>query len=261
MSLETLQKAFKEAAVSRNTKDFLETYLPYEKKEAQGRFAIYQNNIMGSLSRVLAEAFPACEKLVGEEFFRHKAYQFIERNPPQKAALLYYGDDFIRYFEGIGHDNNYAYWGEVAAYEWAQHSCYYGADAQTLSLQDLATFDGEDFGSLVVILAPAVQLLKTTYNVQDIIDVVKAATDDEEKGDIKEGFEIEKTHDSYLFYPTESKSCVEKVSPVTFKALEILQQAPCSFEDLSVIFSELEDETVFASFITLLFDKKLLIRM
>lgn len=261
MSLRNLQNAFKEAAISRNTKDFLGTYLPYEAKEAQKRFAIYQNNIMGSLSSVLVETFPACEKLVGEEFFRHKAYQFIEKNLPQKASLFYYGGEFVRYFEDAGRENNYAYWGEVAAYEWAQHSCYYGADAQTLSVQDLAVFDQEAFGSLVVMLAPAIHLLKTVYNIQDIIDFVKAEAEEQEGGEVKEGFEIDKTHDCYLFYPRESKSCVEKISPVAFKALEALQKAPCSFEDLAAMFEKQEDEVVFANFITLLFDKKLIIRM
>ena len=45
MSLRKLQNAFKEAATSQNTKGFLETYLPYERKEAQERFSIYQNNM------------------------------------------------------------------------------------------------------------------------------------------------------------------------------------------------------------------------
>ena len=47
MSLRKLQGAFKKAATSQNTQDFLATYLPYEKQEAQERFAIYQNNVMG----------------------------------------------------------------------------------------------------------------------------------------------------------------------------------------------------------------------
>ncbi len=256
MSLNNLQKSFKDAATSQNTKQFLETYLPYETEEAQERFAIYQNNIMATLAGVLASTFPACEKLVGEDFFRHKAYKFIENNLPQQAPLFKYGEGFIGYFDAIGRENNYAYWGEVAAYEWAQHGCYYGIDAETLSPQDLASFDETSFGKLVVKLAPAVQLLKTSYNIQNIIDVVT------EKSCVnEEGFQITKTHDHYLFYPTEIKVGVNKVDKLFFKALQTLQDTPCSFETLAAMFAGQEDEAVFASFITVLFDKKLLIRM
>lgn len=263
MSLKSLQNSFKKAAISQNTEGFLEAHLPYEKKEAQERFSIYQNNIMASLSSVLATTFPACEKLVGEDFFRHKAYGFIKNNLPQKAVLFEYGAGFIEYFEAVGRENNYGYWGEVAAFEWAEHSCYYGADAQTLSLQDLVAFDESTFGELVVRLAPAIRLLETTYNVQEIVEVVKGPLDEEDGNitDMKEGFEISKTHDFYVFYPMESKGSVDKVSSFVFKALVALQKAPCSFESLAAMFAEQENETVFAGFITLLFDKKLLIRM
>lgn len=254
MSLKKLQYAFKKAATSQGTQEFLETYLPYDKEEAQGRFAIYQNNVMANLAGVLVNTFPACEKLVGEDFFRQRAYKFIEKNLPQHAALFLYGADFISYFDTLGQENNYAYWGEVSAYEWAWHCCYYGTDAQTLSLQDLATFNEETFGNLIVQLAPAVHLLKTTYNIQDIINVVKEPSI--EKND---QFEVNKTHDHYLFYPTKKTVDVVKVDPCAFKALEALKTSSCSFETLTNLFQEQKDETLFASFITLLFEKEILI--
>ena len=256
MSLNNLQKAFKDAATSQKTKSFLSRYLPYETEESQERFAIYQNNIMANLAGVLASTFPVCEKLVGEDFFRHKAYKFIKNNLPKKAALFYYGEDFVNYFDAIGRENKYAYWGEVAAYEWAQQCCYYGIDAETLSRQDLASFDETSFGKLIVRLAPAVQLVKTSYNIQNIIDVVT------EKSCVNEDdFQITKTHDHYLFYPTEIKVEVNKVDKLFFKVLQTLQDTPCSFETLAAMFAGQEDEAVFASFITVLFDRKILIRM
>ena len=257
MSLKGFQEDFKVASVSKTTPYFPKGYLPYDPQESIERFSIYQNNIIENLVGVLANTFAACEKLVGEDFFKQTARSFVKDNLPKEAALYKYGKDFVSYFGTLGRQHNYAYWRDVAAFEWAENECYFEADTETLSPQELTNFSDADFQKLCVFLSPTVRLLETNCNIKDIVNFAKS-------DGVESGKEIESDRSEvltmphyYLFYPTETKVIVDEINKVVFGALQSLGD-PIPMEVLAEKFSNQGCEQRFPSFLQLLFEKRLL---
>src|SRR4029453_14611961 len=65
------------------------------------RFGVYRNNVYAGLIDVLAGRFPVVARLVGEEFFRAMARDYVEREPPSSAVLLRYGAGFADFIAGF----------------------------------------------------------------------------------------------------------------------------------------------------------------
>ena len=61
------------------------------RSDAGQRFAIHRNNVMSSLVRALEDGFPVTRLLVGEEFFRAMARDYVRAQPPRSPVLLEYG--------------------------------------------------------------------------------------------------------------------------------------------------------------------------
>jgi len=53
------------------------------------RFAVYCNNVVASLSSVLATAFPAACRIAGEEFFQTMARKYVRSAPPSLHSLFF----------------------------------------------------------------------------------------------------------------------------------------------------------------------------
>src|SRR5712692_5131765 len=58
------------------------------------RLDIYRNTIFSGLTRALRLAFPAVERLVGDEFFAGASDAFIREHLPRAAYLDLYGGEF-----------------------------------------------------------------------------------------------------------------------------------------------------------------------
>ncbi|MBJ7536133.1 HvfC/BufC N-terminal domain-containing protein [Marinomonas transparens] len=70
--------------------------------EKEARINVYRNNIFVSLMDALADIFPVTQALVGEDFFRAMAREYILLHQPQSPVISEYGDtfsDFIHHFE------------------------------------------------------------------------------------------------------------------------------------------------------------------
>lgn len=102
------------------------------------RYNIYRNNVFAGLTGVLEARFPAVCRIVGEEFFRGFARQFIVEHPPQSPALVFYGGTFPAYIRASEHCEDVPYLGDVAQIEWELHRCTHAADDVILTAEDLA---------------------------------------------------------------------------------------------------------------------------
>ena len=125
------------------------------------RLAVYRNNVMVSLIDALATSFPVAQELVGEDFFRAMAAEFVRRQPPRSRVLARYGDrlpDFIADFEPA---RSVPYLADLARLEFARIQAYHAADAEALSPAAAAAAlrDGADVGRLVLICHPSVVAL------------------------------------------------------------------------------------------------------
>ena len=61
------------------------------------RFAVYRNNVCVGLVDALAERFPICLQLVGDEFFRAMAQCYVRERLPRTPMLFEYGDAFATF--------------------------------------------------------------------------------------------------------------------------------------------------------------------
>ena len=186
---------------------------------------------------------------MGNDFFKQCARDFIKNNLPQEASLYKYGQGFIAHFDAVGRQHNYAYWGDVAAFEWAESECFFEQDVKSLGLQDLAAFDEDTFASLIISLSPAVRLLKTNFNSQEIVQATK------EEGSCS--LEVFNTPHHYLFYRDEQKVFTDSLNNITFGALQSLT-IPISLAGLAEKFSKQGCEEHFGSFIQMLFEKEII---
>lgn len=100
---------------------------------ADRRFAVYRNNVAVSLIDALQAAFPVTLKLVGEEFFRVMAGEYVRVAIPKSPVLNEYGDSFPHFISRFGPARELPYLPDVAALELAWTQSYHAADALSLS--------------------------------------------------------------------------------------------------------------------------------
>lgn len=130
---------------------------------ASERLDVYRNNTFASLTAVLAAAYPALQRLLGEGNFRLLARAFIAAHPPRRPQLLSYGGamaDFLRVFE---HTRDDVFFAELARLEWARNESLFAADAPILTAQSLQGIAMERFGALRLPLHPATRLVESDY--------------------------------------------------------------------------------------------------
>lgn len=134
------------------------------------RFDVHRNNIAVSLVDALADTFPVCLALVGEQFFRPMAHAFVRNHPPKSPVLAWYGDafpDFVSHFLAAA---SVPYLTDVARLEWAWVRSYHAADADALDAGApgalLANPDG--LPGLRMRFHPSVQIISSQYAIVSI---------------------------------------------------------------------------------------------
>jgi hypothetical protein len=125
------------------------------------RLAIYRNNMLLSLRRVLEGAFPASRRLLGPERFAGIALAFVHAVPPDRPQLVAYGSGFPRFLERRPEAATVAYITDVARLEWAREEAYYAADAPALSAADLAAIPIARYPELRFDLHPSLRPIRS----------------------------------------------------------------------------------------------------
>ena len=133
---------------------------------ASVRFAIYANNVAGSLVEALEAAFPATARLLGSPAFRRTALAFVRRHPPREPRLLAYGDQFPEHLVRGAPDRPAA--ADLARFEWAWNAAYFAADAPVLDLAALRALSGDRYPALRLTLHPSAHLLTCANPVLDM---------------------------------------------------------------------------------------------
>lgn len=137
--------------------------LPSEK-----RYGIYRNNVMASLIDAMAANFPAVHDLVGRDYFRALAAEFIRENPPEQPVLSEFGGAFSDFISAFPPLADYPYLKDVAAMEWAWLRVYHGADATPVAPDVLTTIDPAKLGDAVFTPIPAYRLIYSRFPLSEI---------------------------------------------------------------------------------------------
>lgn len=138
------------------------------------RFAVYANNVVGSLVEALEAAFPMTARLLGRAAFRAAALGFVRRHPPRVPQLLAYGDRFPDHLDRTNPAEPAA--GELARFEWAWNAAYFAADAPVLDVAALRALPAGRYPALRLALHPSAHLLACAYPVLDLWETLNRET-------------------------------------------------------------------------------------
>ena len=122
--------------------------------------AVYRNNVMSSLIKVVAARFPVVRRLMGEDRFLESIRRFIAAEPPRSALLLDYGDGFPQFLRRLGGE---AYIVDIGDLEVARGKAFHAADAAPLPPQAFAAIPAQELAGIRLSLHPSVSLLQSQF--------------------------------------------------------------------------------------------------
>ena len=135
---------------------------------------IYSNNVSGTLIKVLAAAFPACRRILGESCFNGIARCLIAQCPSEHADLNRYGarfSDFLDHWTATrAAFSDYRYLGDLARLERYCHTAYYAADDPPFDFTAFARAGRDARDRLQFQLAHSLRLLESKYPLMEIRD-------------------------------------------------------------------------------------------
>ena len=151
------------------------------------RLDIYRNNVLVGLGKVLQSCYPVIERLVGEDFFRFTAQQFIYSTPSRSGDLNQYGFEFPEFLQSFEPAAQLPYLPDVARLEWAHQHAYYALEHAPLDAQALSQVPPECYGVLKFQLHPSASLITSPYPVHKIWQVNQSDYDGDQIVDLDQG--------------------------------------------------------------------------
>ncbi|MEO0545114.1 MAG: DNA-binding domain-containing protein [Pseudomonadota bacterium] len=134
-------------------------------KAADKRYNVYRNNVTVSLINALADIYPATLKIVGDEFFRALAREYVREHPPKSPLLFLYGADFSSFVASFEHTQHLPYLPDVARLERAWLTAYHAADVEPLNPALLASIAPERTGQLIFNAKPGTAIINSSFPV------------------------------------------------------------------------------------------------
>lgn len=132
---------------------------------------VHRNNITSSLVRTLQDSYPLVVKLVGENFFRTTAENYILQYPSRSSNLHEYGEYFSDFLAEYPPAMNLIYLSEVAKFEWICHCIYFAADHSSMDMKLLQEVPPGQFEKIHFVLHPASRIVKFQYPILRIIEL------------------------------------------------------------------------------------------
>jgi len=150
-----------------------------QQSDEQSNLMIYRNTIHSNLIQALQNTYPMIVKLVGEDFFKITADDYIAQYPSTSGNLHDYGEYFSDFLAEYSPVSDLPYLDEVAQFEWASHLLQFASDAEALDIKRLEAVDEQQFHSLRFMLHPASCLMQFDYPILRIIDLCEDEIDED----------------------------------------------------------------------------------
>ena len=130
----------------------------------RARLSLHRGNVQANARKALANAYPVCAKLVGDDFFAGLAFEFAARTPSASGDLNEYGATFAEFLAGFAPVvEQVPYLPDVARLEWLAQRAHYAKDCAAFAIARLAAVPEDRFGDLRVTLHPACALLESRW--------------------------------------------------------------------------------------------------
>ena len=155
--------------------DAVATLVRADRLPSAERLRIYHNHTLTSLATALGDNFPVVRRLVGEDFFRAMAKQFVSAHPPQNPCLSDYGDGFADFLAGFEPARALPYLPDVARLERLRIAVAFAPETPALDLAALAARPADAQGRWRIALRPSAGLMNSSYPVDRIWRANQAA--------------------------------------------------------------------------------------
>lgn len=132
------------------------------------RFSVYRNNVAVSLTQAMHSAFPVIAKLLGKQNMDGLAGIYLHQHPPSSPLMMFYGEHFPAFLEGMEQLKHLGYLGDVARLELALRRAYHAADAAPIAPETLGALPPDALLNTRLTLAPAVQVLRSPWPIHAI---------------------------------------------------------------------------------------------
>lgn len=162
MELEPLQSTFAEELLSKKEGEAFDWLTPI----SRARFGLYRGNLLAHWRNALHSAYPVIEQLCGADCFTGWARAYGRTWTTADANLNLFGQGFPEFLRIQA--NDYPYFPDVAALEWALHLAYYAADTSPLSLQQFAEASHLGWANLQLLPSPHATLTVSQWDVAAI---------------------------------------------------------------------------------------------
>jgi hypothetical protein len=153
------------------------------------RIDIYRNKLREGINQALAISFTVIERLVGSDYFRQLARDFLRAHPSRAGNLHHIGGPLPGFLRERFADTEYAYLADVAALEWAYEEALIAADGQPIAVDALRDIDPADYEGLRFELHPASRLVQSAYPIVRIWRANQRQTTSDEVIDLRAGGE------------------------------------------------------------------------
>jgi uncharacterized protein len=130
------------------------------------RLNIYRNNMLFGLEDALTRVFSVVKKLVGEDFFKTLARDYIAAHPQHSGDRHTFGHALAAFLGAYGYVQEWPYIAEMATLEWALFEAEIAADAEALSFEDIMAVLGDDEARVSV--HPSVRWFETAYDLMPL---------------------------------------------------------------------------------------------
>lgn len=161
--------------------DFISQLVSVGKLTQEKQLSIYRANVSGAHQKVLAQIYPACLNILGEDYFNQCCLSFNIEYPSMQADLNFYGEAFPEFIRKklVSNDElvGYEYLAGLALLEWHWHTSYYAKNDGIFSFEQFALVEPEEQGKSVFTLSDSFSLHASSYPLLEIWDANKKTID------------------------------------------------------------------------------------
>lgn len=149
------------------------------------RFDVHRNNMVVGLTEILADHFPVCRRIVGDDFFAAMARAFVARHKPASPMLMTYGDELPVFIEEFHPAREVPYLADVARVERAWRRAYHCVEQVSLPLETITLLSAQDLMAARLALHPSLQLVPSRYPIATIWTAHQPGNEPAEMQDIR----------------------------------------------------------------------------
>jgi hypothetical protein len=149
--------------------------------------AIYRNAVLGTMLRAMANIYPVCRQLVGEDFFDAMARRYVRHTPSQSPDLGDYGASFADFIADFEPAAALEYLPDVARLEWCWHTAFHATDESGLDIGALGAVPEHALESIRFRMPVSASLLDSDYPIHRIWQVNQPDWSGDQSVDLDEG--------------------------------------------------------------------------